>query len=584
MKQDPMRRRNFLKTSGLMALSAAATEAISVTPSQRANDKTNAAPSSKHFPYVTAGLPNISRAFRIAAGDIMSNVAPLAAMPSLPVVPLSAKKWEALLAQVVKIAGTREVIPDHPTFLIAGLDYGMYQCDAMMHSWDGAGFLQPEAVTGAMFATLVMEQDGSLRNGDFITGLGWTIGAWNHYLVTGNRPFLKVALAATLKGIEHYERFEFNEELNLFRGPAIFGDGISTYPDFWVKGTKGIGHIRKWPEFHPDKKVAIGLGLPLHALSTNCFNYQAYLLTARMQQELGLPVDQSLLTRAERLKAAINRHFWRADAGLYRYLTDPFGGSDQQEGIGNTAAILFGIASREQADRIFENMHITPQGIPINWPVYPRYATPDGMSFGNHNATIWPIVSGVWAETAALNGRMDKFALELRALADRACRDNQFAELYHPITGAIYGGIQEGMTARSGPSLHTLIAARIGGSGEATPEAVAKLFPPIAGKDGIRLWQSCARNTFGSTAYLRMVLRGLCGLQLETNGISFRPTIPAGFSPVAVYDLPYRGAVLEIHIRGEGRVVRKISINGSATNTVPTTATGKQEVIIEMGN
>jgi hypothetical protein len=543
-----------------------------------------AEPKAKLHTYVTNGDPNISRAFRIAVGDIASNLAPLDGAASLTAAPLSKKSWEALSAKIVEIAGTRDVITERPSFLIAGLDYGMYQFDTMMHAWDGASFLAPDAVKGALFNTLVMSEDGQVRSGDFITGFGWSIGAWEHYLHTGDRAFLKVALAATLGSFAHYERMEFDPQYGLFRGPAILCDGISAYPDFWVKGLTGKGHIVKWPENHPDKKAPVGLGLPMHALSTQCINYQAYLVAAKMQRELGLSVDPALEEKAARLKAAINKHFWREDAGLYRYLVDPFGGSDQQEGFGNTFAILFGIASPEQTKRVLAAIHVTPHGIPINWPVYPRYASPDNTTFGNHNATLWPPVSGVWAQAAAQNGRLDLFALELKQHADRACRDNHFAEIYHPMTSEIYGGIQEGRTGRSGAGMKAFAAARLGGDGEATPETLAKLFPPVAGKEGINVWQACGRNTFSSTAYLRMVLHGLCGIRLDTDGLSFSPSVPKGMSPVAVYDLPYRGAELEIHITGEGNVVKKLTINSQEACTIPTTTTGKQLVRIEMTN
>jgi hypothetical protein len=541
-----------------------------------------AEPASNLHPYVTAGDPNIGRAFRIAVGDIASNLAPLDGAATLTAAPLNKKRWEALSAKVVEIAGTRDVIPERPYFLISGLDYGMYQFDTMMHAWDGASFLAPDAVKGALINTLEMSKDGHVRSGDFIAGFGWSVGAWQHYLHTGDRAFLKVSLAATLGSFAHYERMEFDPQFGLFRGPAILCDGISSYPDFWVKGLTGKGHIVKWPENHPDKKAPVGLGLPMHALSTQCINYQAYLVAAKMQRELGLPVDPALEEKAARLKAAINKHFWREDAGLYRYLVDPFGGSDQQEGFGNTFAILFGIASPEQTKRVLAAMHVTPHGIPINWPVYPRYASPDGTTFGNHNATLWPPVSGVWAQAAAQNGRLDLFALELKEHADRACRDNQFAEIYHPVTGQIYGGIQEGMTMRKGAGIKAFVAARLGGDGEPTPENLAKLFPPVTGKEGINVWQACGRNTFSSTAYLRMVLHGLCGIFLDTEGLSFSPSVPKGMNPVAVYELPYRQAELEIHITGEGNVVKKLTINGQETRTIPTTATGKQVVRIEM--
>jgi cellobiose phosphorylase len=150
------------------------------------------------------------------------------------------------------------------------------------------------------------------------------------------------------------------------------------------------------------------------------------------------------------------------------------------------------------------------------------------------------------------------------------------------VTGEIYGGLQEGRTGRGGSSMRAFIAARLGGNGEATDEAIARLFPAAGGKSGISQWQSCSRNLYASTAYLRMVLRGLCGVHLDTEGLTFHPTVPKGMSPVAAYELPYRLAELEIHITGEGNVVKKITINGQEARTIPTTATGKQVVRIEM--
>lgn len=532
----------------------------------------------KLHPYVTAGDPNISRAFRIAVGDIASNVFPFQAAP------ISKKNWAEISAQVLKIAGTGDVIPSRMPILGAGLDYGVFQTDTGMHAWDGAGFLQSDATTGALLATLQLGKDGRLLCGCEGTqswGLTWTIGSWSHYLITGNRPFLKVALSVTLSTLDHLERYEFDAEKNLFRGPAVGGDGISHYPDVWVKSMSGVGHIAKWPEHNPDKKAAVGLGLPMHVLSTQCSIYEGYVLAGRMQRELGLPEDATLQEKAGRLKGAINRHYWREDAGIYRYLVDPFGGSEQQEGLGNALAVLFGIASREQAQRVCANMHIEPQGIPWIWPVFPRYVTSDPKQVAQRS-NIWPLVNGPWSSAAALSGREDLFARELKKAADRACHDNQFAEQYHPVTGEVYGGIQEGVTGRKGAGLAAFVAARLGGNGEPTPEAIAKLFPAVEGKAGINLWQSCGRNTFSSTAYVRMVLQGLCGLRLETDGITFQPTIPKGMSPVAVYELPYRQAELEIHITGEGQQVRRITINGKEARTLPTTATGNQSIVIEM--
>jgi hypothetical protein len=109
-------------------------------------------------PYVTAGDPNIGRAFRIASGDLVSNILPLTA-------PYSPKKWKDLSGRLVEIAGTADVIPERVAFLTGGIDYpgNIFPFDAAMYAWDGSGFLQPDAVTSSLFATLSMEKDRSIR-------------------------------------------------------------------------------------------------------------------------------------------------------------------------------------------------------------------------------------------------------------------------------------------------------------------------------------------------------------------------------------------------------------------------------------
>ena len=56
--------------------------------------------------------------------------------------------------------------------------------------------------------------------------------------------------------------------------------------------------------------------------------------------------------RAEALKEAINRFFWREKAGTYSYLLYPDGRRDHsQEGCGISFAVLTGVCEGEQAKR-----------------------------------------------------------------------------------------------------------------------------------------------------------------------------------------------------------------------------------------
>ncbi len=244
----------------------------------------------------------------------------------------------------------------------------------------------------------------------------------------------------------------------------------------------------------------------MHALSTNCLYYEAYVLAARMAAELNLPPDPNWIGKAAALKAAINRHFWMPDAGRYRYLVDPFGGCDYQEGMGHSFALLFNIADDVQAEALLRNQHVTPAGIACVWPSFDRYTRADGMSFGRHSGTVWPHVQAFWAHASACCGKRDLFAHEFNKLVAHANRDVQFTEIYHPLTGLPYGGIQE------------------------------------LGDEPRREWASCSRQTWSATGFLRMVLMGLLGMRFEVNGVRFQPMLPPGLDFVCLEGLPYRSA------------------------------------------
>jgi glycogen debranching enzyme len=148
------------------------------------------------------------------------------------------------------------------------------------------------------------------------------------------------------------------------------------------------------------------------------------------------------------------------------------------------------------------------------------------MSFGRHIGTVWPQIQGIWAEAAARAGKADIFGHELFNLATHAARDKQFAEIYHPVTGQIYGGLQEN------------------------------------GKQGIILWQATSRQTWAATAYLRMILLGLAGMRFDADGIRFQPCVPKGISQVELRNVNYRSMNLDLTIRGTGTTVKQCLING----------------------
>lgn len=451
------------------------------------------------FPCLDTGDYEVNFAFRIAMGDIFGN--------------LSSCK-----------AGLLE---KEETVLLAGLDYHtVWTRDNSINVWNGGGLLFPAIARNTLMSVLESRHGKIHIGGQYWDAIIWCIGAWYYYLYTGNKEFLKLALESVRNSLECFESSEFDPVLKLFRGPACYGDGVSAYPDRYA-GTDGSPCILGWPENNPDKKANKGFGIPMFTLSTNCLYYQAYVLFQDMAGELGINIDSSFKEKAEALKTSINNNFWNPEKGLYRYMIDPWGASDFQEGMGHCFAILFGIADEAQRESIFNNIYIAPKGMPCVWPSFDRYKS---RGYGRHSGTIWPHIQGFWASAAAICNKTKFFENEFNLLTEHSRRDSQFTEMYHPVTGEIYGGVQES-------------------------------------EKGIIEWKSLPRLTWSATAYLRMVLTGLFGMNFKTNGIEFKPFLPVKFKKIILKNLRYRNMSLDIEVDGTGNIVKDFSIDGKSMDS-----------------
>ena len=472
---------------------------------------------------ITATIPSLhldhgaaQEAFRIALGDLLGNVALFK---------------DGLLDRPVPV-------------ILAGLHYDTpWTRDAAINAWSGASLLMPEVSRNTLLSVLE-RADGRVRiGGQYWDCIVWATGAWHHYLYTGDKEFLALALEATRNTLSYFEQTEFDVQDNLFRGPG-WSDGVAAYPDKYADAGGSSG-ILDWPKHNPDKVSRPGYGIPMKALSTNCLYYNAYLTAEKMAKELKAPVDPQWRAKAERLKEAINTRLWDESKGCYRFLVGPFGNYDYQEGLGSSYALLFGIADAKRAELVFTHQHVAPAGLPCGWPNLLRYG-PHGMSFGRHIGTVWPQIQGFWAEAAARAGKPEVFGHEFLNLAAHAIRDKHFAEIYHPITGAAYGGLQE------------------------------------AQGQGIILWQATSRQTWAATAYLRMVLLGLVGIRFDSGGVRFEPCVPKGISWVDLRNVRYRNMTIDVMIRGTGTKVKQCLINGkeSRDRRLAAQAEGSQKVSI----
>lgn len=145
------------------------------------------------------------------------------------------------------------------------------------------------------------------------------------------------------------------------------------------------------------------------ALSTNVGELRALRLTARLAGERGQPdVARRYAAWAAALAPAIDRGFWLPAAGLYATFTTadryaaPIAKFDL---LGNTLAILSGVADETKAQTILSRYPFAPFGPPVVWPEAPDV-------FVYHNRALWPFVTAYTLRAAARVGHV--------AAADRA--------------------------------------------------------------------------------------------------------------------------------------------------------------------
>lgn len=449
-----------------------------------------------NIPNLVTNNSRLDNAYRIAVDDLVSNVRPF-------------------------IGG---LLQESRPVIIAGQDYNRpWTRDAAINVWNGASLMMPDVAKDTLLSVLTQENDKVRIGGEYWDSIIWATGAWHHFLYTGDSDFLDKAFTATSNSLSFQEEREFDPERNLFRGAACFQDGVSGYPKEYAETNMQSG-IMNWPETNPAKKVSHGVGLPMFCLSTNCLYYNAYIVVQLMALALSKKPDTKWPLKAVALKNAINGAFWNNEKDNYRYIVGPYGNCDHEEGMGSSFAILFNVADEEKCLQVLNSQYVTENGIPCVWPNFPRYDKKEN-TFGRHCGTVWPQVQGFWANAAALCERTDLSAHELSKLTDFANRDGELMEIFHPVTGLPYGGLQEN-----------------------------------EGK--IEEWESCKRQTWSATAYIRMILMCVIGMRIDENGICFKPAMPNGLSQLSLTGLKYRKTLLNITITGTGSDVGLFEING----------------------
>ena len=430
------------------------------------------------------------------------------------------------------------LMSDSKLFIRAGAAYNEpWTRDASINSWNAASLLTPVVARNTLWAVTQKQQDGSVvlqRDNQWWDKVIWLTAAWNHYKVTGDKEFLQTAYGVAQDELQLTRKEYFNADAGLYRGPAVFADGIAAYPEPIYEPAIASGFVL-------DHK----LSNDILALSTNCVYYAGYRNAANMAQQLGRPASEIKVYNdaAAALKTAINSKLWNAERGTYDYFVygagPKAGERDQtQEGIGLSFAILSGVADQAKAESILKNAHVTKNGITTQWPHFPRFSEEKP---GRHNVMVWPLVNGMWATAASQTGDVATFKDETEkiALLGISSGDN-FNEIYNSTTGKGDGGWQ---------GFH---------------------------------WGPLLDQTWSATAYLRMMYQGMFGMNFQPDGVTLAPTLPAGWGNVALSGLKYRGATLDIALQGQGNRIASVTIDGKKSKNafIPATLTGAHMVNI----
>ncbi len=393
----------------------------------------------------------------------------------------------------------------------AGAEYGgEWVRDISINSWNAASLLDPGSAEFSLWS--VTTDDRSLIGHQYWDKIIWVIGAYNHYLVTGDRDFLKQAYTCSANTMEELETSTFDAKTGLFMGPSVFNDGIAGYDEPVYDSSKDSGFVLD----HLGSRT-------IKCLSTNCVYYEAYVRLAKMADLLG---DTSKVgvyeKKAAALRTDIRRGLGEKNRAWLNYLIDQNGKvHPQQEGLGMSFAILFGVVTPEEARNIIEQVHVSPHGLPSIYPPFKRFSEERP---GRHNNTIWPFVNAFWAEACLRSGRKDLFKKELTNLADLAIEKGKgdFFEIYNSRSGEPDGGWQGGH------------------------------------------WAPIKNQTWSATGYLRMIFSGLLGMTFTPTGLALAPDFEdlraLGFSELS--PVPYRSGFVDIRFTGDGPRLTAIRIDG----------------------
>lgn len=318
----------------------------------------------------------------------------------------------------------------------------------------------------------------------------WAVAAYEIYKVTGDRQWLEY-IYPVIKNSLFDDLEVIADDNGLVHGETSFIDWREQSYPRWMQ-TADIFQSQ--------------------ALGTSVVHAQAWQVLSEIATLLGDKDVAKIAADNHRIIAdAVNRELWMPEKGyyaMYNYgrifpILNP-----RAETLGESLAIIYGIADGERAREITENNPTTPFGVSIFFPQIadmPPY----------HNNSLWPWVAAYWA---IANAKVGNETGTLEAIGS----------IFRP--AALFATNKENFVLDNGD-----IATQLNSSN--------------------MLW--CLAGNIAVTHKI------LFGIHFDVDGLSFRPFVPKALAADrSLTGFKYRNAVLDINIKGSGNQIKSFKLNG----------------------
>ncbi len=347
----------------------------------------------------------------------------------------------------------------------------------------------------------------------------WSIGAWEllKYLDGAERTeWRDRVLTAMTNTIAQDRRAVYDPEVGLYRGEQSFLD--------WRE--------QSYPRWTAENTVHIGMS---YALSTNVGHWFILHVAAQLAMESGDMADAARWEGwRDDLGAAIRERLWLDDAGMFStFMTthlDP-APIHKYDLLGESLAVLAGVATDDQAQRVVASYPRVPQGPAVMWPQQPLIPI-------YHNRGIWPFVTAYGLLAARKVGNAAVFEHDLASLIRGAALNLSNMENFEFTTLAPYYDDGE----YSGPVVNS------------------------------------RRQLWSVAGYIGAIVKGVFGMEATQSGVRFAPFITpsmqaqwfADQSSITLHGISWRGHSFDVTValpadapaEGGAYAIDRVTLNG----------------------